>query len=162
MNAKTISNKLSMDARAIVAALMERKAQHVPCVWEREMKTRKECKAKVTKRTEAYVRAGIDYANLASVKSGIASGERDEVQALPWGEWIQFPFIIGHKDREYVRVYPATFENLQKKISVQYFIDGREVSKADVEPLCLASEFREREEETLCFTLKAESILAIG
>lgn len=159
MNAK---NKLSADAKTIVAALIERKAQHVPAVWEREMKTRKSVTQKITKRTKAFVRAGIDYANLAEVKNGIATGERDEVQALPWGEWAQFPFIIRHNDKEYVRMYPATFANLQEKISVEYFIDGQAATLADVQPLCLASEFRDRDEKPLCFTLKAESILEIG
>jgi hypothetical protein len=151
---------LSLDAKAIVETLRTRKAQHVPATWERAMKTLKGTKENITKRTTAYVRAGIDYANLAAVKQGIEAGEREAVEPLPWGEWVAFPFIIAHKGAEYVRLYPAVFDNL--KATVEYFIDGKPATVEQVRPLCLASEFRERDEAPLCFTLKAESIVSIG
>lgn len=151
------------DAKAIVAALREHKGQHIAVTWERPMATRKGTQETVTKQTRAYVRAGMDYANLGSIKEGIASGEREEVGPLPaWQEWAEFPFILRHKEKgtEYLRLFPAVFDNL--KPTVKYFIDGAEVNESDVKPLCLASEFRERDEAPACFQVKAESIRAIG
>jgi hypothetical protein len=159
MSAKTMTG----DAKAIVAYLSEHKGQHVPITWRREMKTRKGTTEKVEKLTRAYVRAGIDYANLASVKEGIESGERGEVQPLPaWQEWAQFPFILRHKENgtEYVRLYPAKFDNL--KPHVEYYVNGALVNEETVKPLCLASEFRERETPAEVFQVKADSILSIG
>lgn len=150
-----------MKANEIVSALKTRKGQHVSVEWSRTLKTRSGVTHVITKRTTAFVRAGIDYAKMASVKEAVASGEREEVQSLPWGEWTEFPFIITHKGNDYVRLYPATFANL--KPSVQYFLNGKQVSAEEVKPLCLSSEFRDKDDEApKCFTLKAETILSIG
>jgi hypothetical protein len=159
MSAKNVTG----DARAIVTYLTEHKGQHVPIMWRRAMKTRKDVKEKVEKQTRAYVRAGIEYANLASVKEGIADGTRDEVGSLPvWQEWAAKPFILRHKENgtEYVRLYPATFDNL--KPVVEYYVNGALVNPETVKPLCLASEFRERDTPTEVFQVKANDILSIG
>ncbi len=71
---------------------------------------------KITKYVEGYYIAGIDYASLPSVADAIAKGEREEVKSLPWGEWVAFPWIIRHKDVEYIRLYPVEGE----KPSVRY------------------------------------------
>lgn len=150
-----------MNATKIVRQLKDHKGQHIQVCWERTMKTRADFSMfSITKRTCAYVRAGIDYANLSAVKAGIECGERDEVQALPWGEWKDFPFIIQHNGTEYVRLYPATFDNL--KPTVEYFCNDAPISAEGAKQYCLASEFREREEKPLCFTIKAESLVRIG
>jgi hypothetical protein len=154
-----------MTSNQILAKIIEHKGQHVPAVWQRSLKTLKGVTQTVTKQTTAFVRAGIDYANLKSVKEGIESGERGEVQPLPsWSEWVQFPFILRHKENgtEYVRLYPASFDNLKEKNQVQYFLDGQPATLEQVRPLCLASEFRNSDEPLVCFTLKTESVLAIG
>jgi len=159
MSAKPISS----DAKAIIAALLGHKGQHVAITWKRELETYKGTTQKVEKQTVAHVRTGIEYSNLASVKQGIASGERDEVQPLPtWQEWGEFPYILRHKGNgtEYVRLFPASFANL--KPSVSYFIDGQPVSKADVEPLVTAKEKSERDEPAPVFNVKVNSILSIG
>lgn len=155
-------NTRTLTAAQIVSALKENKGAHTPIVWERAMKTRADIAFTVTKRTCAYVRAGIDYANLSSVKEGIESGERGEVQALPWGEWSEFPFIISHKGRNYVRLYPATFANLAAKTTSEYVADGVVITEDDAKRYCLASEFRKRDEPVTCFTIKAADILSIG
>ncbi len=154
-------NLLNGDARAIVSALKEHKGQHQKITWCRSMKTLKTAgEISVTKRTSAYVRAGIDYANLKTVQTGIETGERGEVQALPWGEWSEFPFIISHKGKDYLRLYPASFDNLRP--SVEYAINGIPATKEDCQPLCLASEFRDSEDRPECFTIKVESLVSIG
>lgn len=149
-----------MNATQIVNSLKNHKGQHVLACWARDVKTLKTITARVTKKTCAYVRAGIDYANLASVRDGIESGERSEVGALKWGEWTTFPFIISHKGVDYVRLYPSVFANLP--MTTEFFIDGVAATPEQVRPMCLASEFRERDEEVLCFTLRAESLVSIG
>lgn len=158
------ANNLSGDAKAIVNYLKEHKGQHVAITWRKELKTRKGIAAKVEKQTRAYVRAGIEYANLASVKEGIADGTRAEVGPLQvWQEWAEAPFILRHKTNgtEYVRLYPAAFDNL--KPHSEYFLNGALVDKSAVESMCLASEFPKGERaEKDVFQVKANSILSIG
>lgn len=144
----------------IVDALKAHKGQHVPAIWQRTAKVFADCPLVIVKRTTAYVRAGIDYSNLALVREGIENGTRGPVQSLKWGTWAQFPFIIAHKAKEYVRLYPAVFANLTP--TVEWFIDGRPATYADVEPYLLASEKRDSEEEVTCFTVCADNVLSIG
>jgi len=150
-----------MNAQQIVESLKTRKGQHVQAVWQRLAKTLKACPMAVGKRTSAWVRAGIDYANLASVQNGIASGERGEVQSLPWGTWKQFPFVIENKGKEYVRLYPASFGNLSTP-QVEWTLDGKPTTYENVEQFLLESEKRKDNERPDCFTLSADSILSIG
>jgi hypothetical protein len=150
-----------MKAQEIVQNVASKKGQHVLATWQRAAKTFKDCPMVIAKRTSAWVRAGIEYANLAVVKEAVASGERDEVEGLKWGEWIQYPFVIGHKGQEYVRLYPASFDNL--KPIVAWTIDNRPASYEEVEPYLLASEKRKDDEDKpLCFTLKADSVISIA
>jgi hypothetical protein len=142
-----------MNAQSIVSQVKARKGQHVLAVWERAAKTFKDCPMAIMKRTTAYIRAGIEYANLA-VNEGVETGE------LPWGEWSEYPFIITHKGKEYVRLYPASFANLVP--SVAWTIDGKPATLEQVKPYLLASELREKDEPVKCFTLKAEDVLAIA
>lgn len=79
----------------------------------------------LTKKVRMVARAGINFANLTTVKEGIANGERGPVQSLPWGEWEQFPYTIKHKGEIYYRLYPVE-NNIPQVI---YMIDGNEVDK---------------------------------
>jgi len=121
----------------------------------------------VSKQVLARVRAGIDYANLGTVKDAIANGEREEVQPLPWGEWLQFPYAIGHtrKDgayNEYVRFYPPVLKagSEVKKPQVQWYLDGVPTTYASVEPMLLASD-KPTEEVPACFNVNVENIVAV-
>ena len=109
--------------------------------------------------TNAVVRAGIDFANLTSVKEGIANNERGEVQSLPWGEWKHFPYIITHKEKEYIRLYPSA-ANTPK---VKYFVNNAEVDKATFATYLTNSEANKLlnpEDKPLeCFTVSADNIL---
>jgi len=152
-----------MDANQIVSQLNGKAGQHVKVTWSRPAKTLKDCALAIGKRTSAWVRSGIEFANLASVKDGVESGERESVGKLPWGQWREGfrPYIIDHKGAEYVRLYPSTFANLGAE--VEWTIGGQPASYAEVEPYLLASEKRKEEKEAVeCFTLKAESIVSIG
>ena len=151
-----------MKSSQIVESLQAIKGQHVSVVSRRTRKVRKGS-PDVVKRTIAYVRTGIDYANLTVVKDAIAAKERGEVQLI-WngkGEWAVFPFVIRHvvTGQEYMRLYPASFDDL--KPSAQYSIDGAPVDFETVRPYLLASELPSGE-IPLCYTLKSEDIETIG
>lgn len=152
-----------MKALEIVSALQGKKGQHVAITWQRPCKTRKGFAGIIAKRTEAFVRTGIDFANLSTVKAGIVAGERGEVGSLPWGVWRAGfeKYIIDHKDTEYVRLYPSVFGNLKSK--VEYTMDGKPASYEQVLPYLLASEHRKDDDKPVeCFTVKAEDIVQIG
>lgn len=160
-----------MQAIEIVNALRNKKGQHVQAVWQREVDMRKKLpfghKAnKLEKRTCAWVRSGINYANLASVKEGIATGERNEVQPLPdWEEWVQAPYILRNKKNstEYVRLYPATFPNLQADRKVEWILDGVVVDYETAKPFMLAKDYHNTgDEPPTCFAVKAADILTIA
>lgn len=123
------------------------------------------------KHTTGVVRAGINYANLSAVKQGIEDGERGEVQELPWGQWkvdengkSLFPYIIEHKDEEYIRLYPSEGNN-HRCIST-FYVNGEPVDKEDFAKYLTPSESKKLLEPTeddkpLCFTIKAKNILGI-
>lgn len=155
-----------MQTAEIVKAVQDKKGQHVQAVWRRDAKTKKGTAFKIEKRTCAWVRSGINYANLATVKEGIESGERGEVQPLQKGQaWLQFPFTLRNETsgQEYVRLYPATFENLRKETKTEWIMDGVVVPYEQVEQYLLASDKRKEDKETPpCFLLKSESVMEIA
>ena len=113
----------------------------------------------LTKVTNGVFRSGIDFANLSSVQDGIANGERGEVQSLPWGSWVSFPYIIAHNNQEYVRLYPVV--NGNSKVEVAYFVNGTQVSKDEFNGYLTPSDAKPSE-AIECFTVKANNIISIG
>jgi hypothetical protein len=79
--------------------------------------------------TTGVFRAGINFANISSVKEGIANNERGEVQPLAWGEWVNFPFVIAHKGENFLRLTVAS----GKVMSVTFKVNGVEVSREEFE-----------------------------
>ena len=152
-----------MKAQDIVTSLQNRKGQHVQITWQRMAKTLKSFGGMIAKRTTAYVRSGINYSNLSDIRDAIEAGTREAVEGLPWGQWREGAanFIIDHKDKEYVRLYPATFANLQTP-RVTWLLDGNEVEYAAVEPYLLSSEKRKDDERPACFTVNADDVLTIA
>ena len=108
------------------------------------------------KLTTGVFRAGINFANLQSVKDGIASGERGEVQPLPWGEWELFPYVIRHKDSHYLRLYPAK----NAKLEVTYLVNGKAVDKETFNGFLTPSDAK-APEKFECFTVKCDNILSL-
>jgi hypothetical protein len=155
---------MKMSATKIKQNLLNAKGQFCAVKWESIVKTSAQFNDLVlTKITQAVVKSGIDFGNLKTVKDGIESGERSEVGSLPWGEWIEFPYTIGHKGNEYVRLYPS----VQNIPQVQYFVDGLQVSKANFASYLTASSADRMlnfdvSNQPECFTIKADNILAIG
>jgi hypothetical protein len=150
-----------MNANEIIEQIESRKGRHVLVTWQRVAKSFKGCSLLIVKRTSAWVRSGIEYGNLGVVKEAIALDLRGPVEPLPWGEWVKYPFIIGHKGMEYVRLYSASFDNLVPQ--VEWSINGRPSTYESVEQYLLSSERRKGEDDKpLCFTVKAESVIAIA
>ena len=110
------------------------------------------------KETRGVFRAGINYANLNSVREAIENGERGEVQPLPWGRWVQFPYTIEHNGSMYLRLYPAK----GAKLDVTYYVNGQSVDKDEFRSYLTPSEQRRPEDELLCFTIKADNVISIG
>ena len=100
-------------------------------------------------------RAGVNFANLASVKDGIASGERGPVQPLAWGDWLHFPYVITHKGGLYYRLYPVP----SSRMSVTYTVDGAEVDRDTFLGYLTPSERAKAESGDVpeCITVKAEN-----
>ena len=71
----------------------------------------------LVKITEAVARTGVEYANL-----GVNEGQ--DTGSLPWGEWLDYPYVVGHKGSEYGRLYLN-----DGQIRTRYYVDGREVGR---------------------------------
>lgn len=137
--------------------LSSRKGSNLSAIFGKELKTRKGVNAKVEKVTAIVVRGGIDYDNQKAVMEGRENGTLPEENAgLPWGQWAEFPYHITHKEQDYVRFYSASGIAFTPK--VEYYLDGVQVDKATIQPLCLASEFPTRQDAPLAMTVKADNI----
>jgi hypothetical protein len=112
------------------------------------------------KRIEGVFRAGIDFGNLGSVKDGIEKGERGQVQPLPFGEWLKFPYLIQHKETQYVRLYPT--KNCVLK--VQYLVNGVESTKENFLSFLTPSDKAKAEngERPECITVKVSNLIKLG
>lgn len=167
----TATNPLSADA--IRDKILNSKGHFVKASWKSNPKPAAAHKSVLLeKHTVAVVQAGVNYANLSAVKEGIASGERGEVQELPWGTWYTdkltkkswFPYVIEHKDQLYIRLYPSGASNhIPKSV---FYVNGEVVDKATFASYLTPSEakkilFPTDEDKPLCFTIKSENILDI-
>lgn len=152
----------TLTSSEVIDRILNSKGSFVTAFWKSNQKPAAAHKNIVLEKvTKAIVRAGIDFSNLSSVKLAIENNERGEVQALPWGQWKQFPYIIEHKDADYIRLYPSTGNNHIPCST--YYADGVEVSKQDYSQYLTNSD-REKllnpsENRPECFTVKADNIL---
>ena len=156
---KKMKNTLKFTAAQIIAILLNATGQFTRVTFQSVVATSAKFKGlNILKVTTAVVRSGINFANLGSVKDGIENGERSEVGSLPWGTWINFPYIIGHKEKTYVRLYPSN--HIPK---VTYFVDGIETAKAEILNYVTASKAASMLEakKPECFTLTNTNILDV-
>ena len=136
------------------------KGSNLSAIFGKQLKTRKGVDSIVEKVTRIVVSSGKTYDNQALVKEGREDGTLPEENAgLPWGQWAEFPYHITHKEQDYVRFYSASGVAFEPK--VEYYLNGVQVDKATIQPLCLASEFPSRTEAPLAMTVKAENVKAI-
>lgn len=154
----TPSKPISPAAQSLIAAIKGCRGQYIRAQFDSTVKGAAAHKDKLlTKTTTGVFRSGISFENLASVKDGIASGERGEVQPLPWGEWALHPWILTHKDVEYVRLYPVEGQRSE----VHYFIDGAEVDKAAFQACLTPSQCAEKDAPA-CITKKLAEVRMLG
>jgi len=153
----------SLTADQVKEKIVNTKGNYIKIRWKSEPKPSKLFKEfHLEKVTSGVVRAGINYANLSTVKEGIESGAREAVQSLPWGEWLCFPYTIIHKDALYYRLYPS--EGNGHRCSSLFYVNGENVTKEEFSKYLTPSDAKkllEPEKEVLCFTVKADSILDI-
>jgi hypothetical protein len=152
----------SLTAEQVINKILNTKGSFVKAYWKSNPKPAAAHKSVILEKvTSAVVRAGLNFSNLSSVKNAIESGERGEVQSLPWGNWKQFPYIIEHKDAEYIRLYPSTGNNHFP--SSTYYADGQVVDKETFAGYLTESERKKllnpEDNAVECFTIKSNNIL---
>ena len=134
------------------------KGANIVVEWVRPCKVRKGVQDVLTKSVRMVGRMGIDYDNMKAVQEKRASGELPaENGGLPWGEWIEFPYLIGHKGQTYLRLNNGTSDKVHP--DVHFFQNGVEVAREEIDHMLLASEKEARRGE--CFTCKTENMTRI-
>jgi hypothetical protein len=139
-----------MNTTDILANVLQKKGQFGRAKWSKQLKTRKGITDNITKRTQMVVRAGIDYDNMKSVQEKRESGELPAENAgLPWGRWVEgcFPYLIHHKEKHYVRLYP------NGNVQTQYYLNGNPVELDAIKEFVLASELPKIGEKPDCITV---------
>lgn len=136
----------------------QKKGTFTAMTWERPVKMKKAYATEnVVKRSQGVVRLGIEYDNMQAVQDKRNNGELPtENQGLKWGVWEEYPYIISHKDRKYLRC--ATSQN--NKIKTAYFKDGKEISFDSIADMVLASEKKDTGDNDV-FTIDIENIVQI-
>lgn len=143
-----------MNTASILSNLLAKKGQFGTIQWRKALKTYKGTTDKIEKSVTMSMRAGIDYDNMAIVKEKRVNGELPSENAgLPWGKWVAFPYLILHKEKHYVRVYP----NGNGKIETEYFCNGAPTTLNEIRHLLLASEIPSGEHPD-CITVTLENI----
>jgi len=150
----------SLTAQEILDRILNSKGQFVKAVWKSNptpAAAHKKSGITLEKHTSAVCRAGINFANLSSVQQGIEEGTRGDVQELPWGQWKVFPYIIEHKEAEYIRLYPT-----DSKCETLYFVNGESTNRDTFASYLTPSDAAKMTsgEKPECFTIKRENILA--
>jgi|688.fasta_scaffold417557_3 hypothetical protein len=113
----------------------------------------------ITKKSSFQVQLGVEYDNKKSVIEKRADGTLPaENTGLPWGEWLQYPYVIQHKGEQYLRV--SLFKGSYKPTAA-YFQDGVEITREQAQAQAYASEFTDHSGAD-CFSLKASNIVRVG
>lgn len=124
----------------IIEIALTKKGQFASAEWSRPCKTLKSCNHEIVKRTKASnIRIGANYENLQTTKDGRADGTLpSENQGLRGLEWVNFPVVLKNPktDRQFIRLETAK----NSKFITQYFIDGQETTKDEIETYLRASE----------------------
>lgn len=137
-------------------SLLSKKGQFVSFKTERTMKTKKG-QEPITKISEFVARVGVAYDNMKSVQTKREDGTLpEENQGLPWGKWVNFPYVIEHKDALYLRC--SATKNKDQSGKVHYFRNGVEISRDEAKSACLASEFTTKDDADI-FNIKVDSII---
>ena len=143
--------------QAYLDTLTSRKGQIVTIQTRRAMKVRKG-QDPIQKSSEFQCRVGVNYDNIKAVQEKRAEGTLPKENAgLPWGEWVDFPYFIAHKGEYYVRC--TVLRNAHRRAPV-FTRNGSEITKEAAQVACLASEFREGDDNDV-FTIKLSAITGV-
>ena len=149
-----------MTYEKVVNRIKEKRGAYRAVIWERPLKTRKDVKDIVVKRTYGTgLRFGVCYDNMASTQKGRADGTLPaENQGLKGREWLipQLTLRSLKTGNTLVRLSLAQ----SSTFNTEYFKNGVKVDKAEIEPLVLKSEVASHEMPNV-FDLNTDSILAI-
>lgn len=136
--------------------ILSRKGQIVTIKTIRPLKVRKGV-SEILKESEFQCRIGVNYDNISAVQEKRENGKLPAQNAgLPWGTWKVFPYVIEHKNEEYVRCSKVNTEFFKTPIYTQ---NGKEIVVDDVKKLALASEFYSSESDV--FNIRVSSIVDI-
>jgi len=146
-----------LQTNEILQLLNKRRGTIATLTTLRPMKVRKN-KETIMKLSTFQARVGVEYDNIQAVKDKRANGELPAVnQGLPWGTWYDYPHIIEHKGEYYYRC-TVVRNNFQPQ--VEYTRNGQAITRAEAEVDCLASEFRNGDDNEV-FTIKVASLQAV-
>lgn len=110
------------------------------------------------KTTVGVFRSGVNFANLASVKDGIANEERGPVEPLAWGVWEKFPFVIAHKGERFLRL--TKVNGLKSKSTFK--VNGVEVGKDEFEGFLVESAKSANKSPTDVFNIKEANLVSFN
>ena len=119
MTTTTAAPAVATDARTAYLAAVNAKGLNVVNVeWTSEVKPAAAHKARVLrKRVKATALTGVSFAGLA------VNADREK-GALPWGEWVEYPYLITHKGTDYARL-----NVVEGSIRTEYVVDGIPVDR---------------------------------
>lgn len=140
----------------------QRKGTYVSLLMQRVVPTPKKAGHVVLKITKTVVRIGVSYGNIKEVKdAGIIPG------SLPGDEgWLlvggvkAYPFIIEGKNGFKIRFTKTMRKSFKPQVT--YILDGRPVTKKDLEGIVAPSYLEPHQNDSPIFDVKAENILKIG
>lgn len=148
------------------------KGNFISVTWASEKKPAARFKGtKLVKRTNGVFRAGISFERLGAVQDAIRLGERGEVQPLPWGNWVEYPYFIEHKGNSYVRLYPPsktiTENGVERKVAdwaaanldVKYYVNDVETDRETFNSFLTPSEANKTDTNTDCITVKESNLI---
>lgn len=167
----------SLSAEAIKNKIFNSKGQFVKVRYRSNPKPKAEFKnILLEKVTSTVIQAGVNYANLSSVKQGIADGTRGEVQELPFGSWMidkdtgksLFPYLITHtpkdSDEEVIYLRMTTSQCDSHRPKSIYYANNEIVDKATFATYLTNSEAKklmEPSEAPPVYNIKLDNLLDI-
>lgn len=144
----------------VMGRISDKRGAFRSILWERPLKTRKNVKDVIVKRTYGTaLRFGVCYDNMASTQKGREDGTLpSENQGLRGREWIIPNLTLRSLKTGNTLVRLSLARN--STFRTEYFKNGVKVEKAEIEPLVLKSEVTSHEMPNV-FDLCVDNILCI-
>jgi hypothetical protein len=113
----------------------------------------------IVKVTNLIARLGVNYDNLSQTETNREEGKAPKENAgLPWGQWKQYPFLIKHKEADYLRIYAN-----KSQTKVDWLLDGKKVKKDLIKGMLLSSETsKPTEDNYLTLSTKVSNVVSLG